>query len=166
MMPHQQQIDRVWDIIDKVEVCMLTTRSQDGLRARPLEARPDRASNRLLFITDVHSAKREEVGRWPDVGLAFVDVAAKAYLSITGRATIVDDPKLREASWRESDAVWWPSGPDDPNVCVLVVDPLTAELWDRPASSAVATYEFAKARATGTEPNLAENRKVTLNMKG
>jgi hypothetical protein len=33
---------RIWDIIEKVGVCMLTTRSARGLRARPVEARPDR----------------------------------------------------------------------------------------------------------------------------
>jgi hypothetical protein len=49
-------------------------------------------------------------------------------------------------------------------VCVLRVIPATAELWDGPASSAVAAYEFAKARLTGTKPNLGENRKVTVEM--
>jgi hypothetical protein len=37
-------------------------------------------------------------------------------------------------------------------------------LWDGPASSIVAVYEFAKARLTGDEPDLGENRKVTVDM--
>src|SRR3954468_5916600 len=37
----QHHIDRVWDIIEKIGVCMLTTQFDGGLRARPLEARPD-----------------------------------------------------------------------------------------------------------------------------
>ena len=90
----------------------------------------------------------------------------KAYLSITGKAHIEDDRALRSAAWRKTDAVWWPGGPDDPNVCVLVVEPLTAELWDGPASAAVAAYELAKARTTGAEPDLGENRKVTVQLHG
>jgi general stress protein 26 len=164
-MPHRQDIDRVWQIIEKVGICMLTTQFESGLRARPLEARPDRDSDQLRFITDRHSAKKDEIDRWPHVGLIFVDAGAKAYVSITGKAQIVHDPSLRSVAWRESDAVWWPGGPNDPNVCVLVVHPIAAELWDGPASSAVAAYEFAKARATGAEPNLGENRKVTVDMK-
>jgi hypothetical protein len=39
-----------------------------------------------------------------------------------------------------------------------------AELWDGPASSAVAAFEFAKARVTGAKPNLGEKRKVTIDM--
>ena len=65
--------------------------------------------------------------------------------------------------WKKTDNIWW-SGPDDPNVCVLRVTLITAELWDGPASKAVAAYELAKARLTGEKPNLGENRKVTVKM--
>jgi len=164
-MPESDELDRVWEIIEKVGVCMLTTRFAGGLRSRPLEARPDRKSGRVLFVTDIHSVKRDEVGRWPDVGLVFVAAADKSYLSITGRARVVDDPELRAAAWRKNDVVWWPGGPNDPDVCVLVCELAIAELWDGPSSAAVAAYEFAKARATGTEPDLGENRKIRVDMK-
>ena len=41
-MADQDHLARVWDIIERVGVCMFTTRFAEGLRARPLEARPDR----------------------------------------------------------------------------------------------------------------------------
>jgi hypothetical protein len=44
------------------------------------------------------------------------------------------------------------------------VRPVTAELWDGPASRAVAAFEFVKAWITGDEPDLGENRKVTVKM--
>lgn len=164
-MSHATELERIWQIINKVGVCMLTTRFEGGLRARPLEARPDRNSDRLLFMTNVDSAKRDEVERWPEVGLVFIDAADKAYLSISGKAHIVDDPGSRTAAWRQDDVVWWPGGANDPDARVLVVEPATAELWDGPSSAVVAAYEFAKARATGREPDLGENRKVTVDMK-
>jgi hypothetical protein len=48
---------------------------------------------------------------------------------------------------------------------VLRITPLTAELWDGPASKAVAAFEFVKARLTGGKPNLGENRKVTVDLR-
>jgi hypothetical protein len=36
----ENHLDRVWEIIEQVGVCMLTTRFAGGLRARPLEAGP------------------------------------------------------------------------------------------------------------------------------
>ena len=56
--------------------------------------------------------------------------------------------------------MWWPDGPTDPNVRVLKVTPITAELWDGPASLVVTAYEFAKSLFTGVEPNLGENRRL------
>ena len=163
-MSTKGNIDRVWDIIEKVGVCMLTTRFSGGLRARPLEARPDRAAGLLFFVTDIHSGKEDEVEATPDVGLVFIDASDKAYLSITGRAAVVRDAEKIKPFWRKTDAVWWPGGPDDPNVCLLRIEPVTAELWDGPASAVVTAFEFAKARLTGEKPNLGENRKVTVKM--
>jgi general stress protein 26 len=74
------------------------------------------------------------------------------------------DPVRAARIWKTADDVWWPDGPENRYVRVLRLDPQAAELWDGPASAAVARHEFAKARATGEKPNLGENRKVTVGM--
>jgi general stress protein 26 len=162
-MSKQDSLGRVWDIVDKIGVCMLTTRFEGGLRARPLEARPDRDTGLIWFVTDIRSGKEHEIEAEPDVCLVFVDPRDKAYLSITARAEARRDHAKAKEIWKATDHMWW-SGPDDPNVCVLRVRPVTAELWDGPASRAVAAFEFVKAWITGDEPDLGENRKVTVKM--
>jgi general stress protein 26 len=159
----QANIDRVWEIIDRVGVCMLTTRFEGGLRARPLEARPERDAGLIWFVTDIRSGKEHEIEAEHDVCLAFVDARDTAYLSVTARAEARRDHAKAKEIWKATDDMWW-NGPDDPNVCVLRVRPVTAELWDGPASAAVAAFEFVKARITGEEPDLGENRKVTVKM--
>jgi general stress protein 26 len=162
-MADQDHLDRVWDLIEQVGVCMLTTRFAGGLRARPVEARPDRYAGIIWFITDLRSGKEHEIESGDDVGLVFFDAASNAYLSITAHAEVHRDHAKAAEIWKFTDTMWW-DGPDDPNVCVLRVTPLTAELWDGPASKAVAAFEFVKARLTGAKPNLGENRKVTVSM--
>ena len=125
--------------------------------------RPERDAGLIWFVTDVRSGKEHEIEAEHDVGLVFIDAKAKAYLSITARAEVRQDHAKAAEIWKRTDNMWW-SGPDDPNVRVLRVQPLTAELWDGPASAAVAAFEFAKARITGAKPNLGENRKVTVRM--
>ena len=159
------QIDRIWDIIEKVGVAMLTTKFGGGLRARPLEARPDRAAGIIWFLTHMRSGKDDEFAASPDVGLVFIDAGDKAYLSITGRAEALRDTAQAAAIWKSSDQVWWPGGPDDPTLRVLRVEPKTAELWDGPSSLAGTAFEFAKAKRTGAKPNLGENRKITVAMR-
>jgi general stress protein 26 len=106
----EEQIDRVWDIVEKVGVCMLTTQSSDRLRARPVEARLKRDTGVIFVVTDIRSMKAEEIEAAPDVGLTFIDTAQNAYLSMTGRAALTRDvAKIREA-WRKTDEMWWPGG--------------------------------------------------------
>jgi general stress protein 26 len=164
-MTDKAGIARVWDIIETVGVCMLTTQSRRGLRARPLEARPDREAGLIFFVTDVRGSKDDEIETAHDVGLVFIDPKDKAYLSVTARAEVRRDSATAAAIWKKTDDVWWPGGPTDPNVRVLRLEPSLAELWDGPSSMAAAAFEFAKARLTGRKPNLGENRKVTVPMR-
>jgi general stress protein 26 len=160
-MDHER---RVWDIVEKTGVGMLTTQFEGGLRARPLEARPDRDAGLIQFIIDVRGLKDDEIEAQHDICFTVIDADDKAYLSISGRADVLRDPVLAAKIWKKTDDVWWPDGPDDRNVRVLRIEPATAELWDGPASATVARLEFAKARATGEKPHLGENRKVTVDM--
>jgi general stress protein 26 len=158
-----QSINRVWDIIAKVGVGMLTTQFDGGLRARPLEARPERDAGLIWFVTDLRSHKEHEIEAAHDVGLVFIDAKFNAYLSITARAEVLPDHTKAAEIWKSTDDVWW-SGPGDPNVCVLRVQPLIAELWDGPSSMAVAALELAKASLIGGKPDLGENRKITVQL--
>lgn len=163
-MTKQEAISRIWDIIEKAGVGMLTTRFDGGLRARPLEPRPDRGEGVIYFVTDVRGGKDDEIEAAPEVCFVVIDHKDKAYLSISGHASVTHDGARAAAIWKKTDSLWWPDGPEDPNVRVLRLVPETAELWDGPSSSAVAAFEFAKARITGAKPNLGENRKVTVEM--
>ena len=163
-MTKQNHISRAWDIIEKARIGMLTTQFASGLRARPLEARADRDAGLIWFVTDIGGAKDDEINADQNIGLIFIDEDSRAYLSITGRASVTRDTAKAKEIWKKTDDIWLQGGPDDPNVRVLRVEPVTAELWDGPSSSAGATLEFAKARLTGEKLNFGENRKVTVPM--
>ena len=145
-MTQQNHVSRVWDVIEKVRVGMLTTRFGGGLRARPLEARADRDAGIIWFVTDVRGAKDDEIGADHEIGLVFIDEGDHAYLSITGRAFVTRDTAKTKEIWKKTDDVWFAGGIDDPNVRVLRIEPVTAELWDGPSSAAVVVFEFAKKR--------------------
>src|SRR5438309_622433 len=104
-MDHQKSLDRVWDIIEKVGVGMLTTQFSGGLRARPLEARPDREAGLIWFVTDVRSSKEHEIEDEHEVGLVFIDPQDKAYLSLTARAEVHRDHAKAAEIWRSTDSV-------------------------------------------------------------
>jgi general stress protein 26 len=162
-MTDRDKNDRAWDIIERVGICMLTTRFARGLQACPLEVRPERAAGIVWFVTDLQSDKEHEIEEGHDVGLVFVDAKAAAYLSITARAKALNDHANAAEIRKATDNMWW-QGADDPNVCVPRVDPVRAELWDGPSNKIITAFEFVKTKISGDEPNLGENRKVTVAM--
>ena len=163
MKPHHAE-DRIWDVVEKAGVCMMTTRFAKGLRARPLEARADRNDGTIFFLTDRRAAKDDEIEAFPDICLTFIYPKEKVYLSMSGQASVGRDTARARSLWNEKQQAWWPGGPSDPNVLTIRFKPVRAEIWDGPSSCAVASYEFAKARATGKKPNLGEKRKRTVKM--
>ena len=163
-MTENDNLQRIWAIIERVAVCMLTTHGPQGLRARPLQARPDRASGLIWFVTDLRSSKEHEIQSDHEIGLVFIDPTENAYLSVTASANVLRDRGVAASIWQVTDNMWW-DGPDDPNAGLLQVIPRTAELWDGPSSKTVTAFEFLKSRIIGTEPNLGENRKKTVNMQ-
>lgn len=156
-MTERNHISRAWDIIEKARVGMLTTQFAGGLRARPLEARADRDAGLIWFVTDARGAKDNEIMADQDIGLVFIDEDSRAYLSITGRAAVIRDTAKANEIWKKTDDIWLQGGPDSPNVRVLRVEPVTAELWDGPSNATGAAFEFAKAPMTGEKLNFGEN---------
>jgi general stress protein 26 len=154
--------DHVWDIAEKIGICMLTTATDHGMRSRPMHAVPDRDTGCIWFITDQRGAKDEEIKAAPDVCLAFADTRSNTYLSMTGRAeTLCDAAKAREL-WSPETQAWWPKGPTDPDVRVLRAVPDQAEYWDARGNSITVALKLAAARLSGHPRDLGENKKVAL----
>jgi len=65
--------DRVWELMEKISICMLTTHDGEKLRSRPMAAFVRHDENAVYFLGDAHHHKDEEIARNPNVGLAFAD---------------------------------------------------------------------------------------------
>ncbi len=154
------QADRVWALMEKIAICMLTTRDGEQIRSRPMGAYVRRDENTVYFLTDVRRHKDDEILKFPHVCLAFADASGQKYVSLAGRAAVSNDRgKIRELFSTPAKA-WWESA-EDPNIRVLKVTPNDAEYWDSPGT-VVSTIKMAAAAATGTRPDLGENRKVAM----
>src|SRR4030081_1781626 len=57
----ESDYDRVWEIMDDIAVCMVTTHAGYRMRSRPMHAVPDRPAGCIYFVTDTRGAKAEDV---------------------------------------------------------------------------------------------------------
>jgi general stress protein 26 len=158
----ESDIDRVWEIMEDVAVCMVTTHAGGRMRSRPMHAIPDRDEGCIFFVTDTRGAKEDEIASAPDVCLAFADIGDNTFLSVTGTAAMERDPDKAEELWSTETQAWWPRGPRDPSVRVLRVVPDQAEYWDTRGNAITVALKLLAARVAGKEPDLGESHKVPV----
>ena len=65
--------DRVWELMEKISICMLTTHDGERIRSRPMAAFVRRDEDAVYFLGDAHHHKDEQIAENPNVGLAFAD---------------------------------------------------------------------------------------------
>jgi general stress protein 26 len=159
-MAGTDDITRVWDLIDKIGFCMLSTRSGEQIRARPMSAYSERMENAIYFLTDAASHKDAEISRWPNVCLAFADTRAQKYVSVSGTAAVSNDRERVKELWATPAKAWW-DNEDDPSIRVLKIVLESAEYWDSPGT-VISYIKMAAAAVSHTRPDMGDNVKVDL----
>jgi general stress protein 26 len=161
-MIHETDNQIVWELIEKIRMCMLVTHDSKAgeLRARPMSADVNVDDEAIYFLTDVRQHKDDEIEADHNVCLAFADPAGQQYVSVTGIATVSNDREKIAELWTVAARAWWNSK-DDPNIRVLHILPLRAEYWDG-LGSIVTHIKMAAAALTGIRPSLGANKKVEL----
>lgn len=157
------ELTKIQEIIDSIEVGMLTTMQDDGdHRSRPMQTQKLDANGCLWFLTSRSSHKTEELQKHPNVNVSYADTDAQSYVSVVGTASLVDDPAVKEDLWSPIAKAWFPKGLEDPDLTVLKVQIKEAEYWDSSSSKMVQAYHIAKALITGTQDDGGDHGKVTL----
>ena len=156
----------LWKLIRDIRFGMLTTQTESGdLRAHPLTTqnrKEDQGSILWFFISARSEIARDAQAR-PNVNLAYASPDDDRYVSVSGRARLVNDPQQKQALWSTLSQAWFPGGVDDPDLALLAVDINQAEYWDVKSSKMVQLFKMAQAAVTGKPPaHLGEHEKVHL----
>ena len=121
------------DTVAKSPMCLAITVDQNGeANARVVQTSPLRDDWTLRFMTDRRSRKVEEIERTGRLTLAYQDNPDNSYVTLVGRAAIVDDVAVKQAIWRPASQKWHPGGPTDPNVVLIDFTADRVELWSSP----------------------------------
>lgn len=148
-------------IIKKSRFATVTTRTADGdLVSRPLAVLERDFDGTVWFFTADPSPKTDDIAHDAHVNVAYVD--GQSVVSLAGTATVERDRARIDEFWNPWAEAWFTEGKDDPSVALLRVDATTAEYWHIDKPAVVRAVEIVKALATGTPPDVAENRTVEL----
>lgn len=165
----KSDLEKFYELLEDIEVGMMTTRRADGhLRSRPMANQKRAAGADLWFVTAEGTAKLADIERDPHVNLAYFKPGSMEWISAAGVATVSKDRQkiheLYESDWK----VWFPDEgdprhgtADDPRLVLIGVRVHAAEFLEVNKPKPVILYEFVKGWLTGTEPDLGEMHHLT-----
>jgi len=127
---------KVWDMISGAQAAVLLTKDLDGrLDARPMACVQHDFDGALWFLTRKASHKLEEIAQNPDVLVSHANPKTMEFVAVAGRARIVDNADIAKSLWNEAHRVWFPGGPDDPDLALISIDVESAKYWNGPSSA-------------------------------
>lgn len=150
----REQEEHFISLLKKFHTVMLVTNTgEHGFHARPMALAEVEDDGRIWFLTSEQTAKVHEIELDSHVHLIAQD-GDSAFLSLTGRASLIGDREKIAHLWSEPYRVWWPKGKDDPSIELIAVRPERGEFWDSTGANRFKyLWEATKAYATGTTPN-------------
>ena len=157
-------IKKLARLIKGINFGMLTTYDADGrLYSRPMSHNGDvEFDGDVWFFTYANSHKVHEIQARPQVNVSFSDPKDQTYVSLAGRAELVQDKEKIKELWTPSLKAWFPDGVDTPDIALLKINTEKAEYWDSPSSPVAHALGLIKNLATGGGTNVGDNKKVDV----
>jgi general stress protein 26 len=168
--PRADRLNRLYELIEDIEVAMLTTRRRDGsLVSRPMATQRRADGAHFWFVAASDSPKVREIALDPNVNLAYYKDRTREWVSVSGTARISRDRErireLYEPSWK----VWFGNrggyedgGPEDPRMVLIAVDAHSAHFMTVEKPAPVLLFETLKSKVTGERVELGAAKAVQV----
>ncbi|MCM2281635.1 MAG: pyridoxamine 5'-phosphate oxidase family protein [Bdellovibrionaceae bacterium] len=157
----EENIKRLGERIQDADAAMFTTVDPDGaLRSRPMASLKTPFNGELWFFTHRRAGKSESIQNDKHVNVAYVDPKRQTYVSISGRADLVEDAEKRGQLWTPELGTWFPEGLQDPDLSLIRVRVESAEYWDSPATTFVHLVGFNPEKPNEARPSTGSNERL------
>jgi general stress protein 26 len=167
-MKMASELDTFYELIDEIEIAMMTTRRPDGhLESRAMATQKRAGGADLWFVTADGAGKLHAIESDPHINLAYYKDRTREWISVSGMATISRDrQKIRELyapDWK----IWFPDEgdprhgtADDPRFVLIGVDVHAAVFLEVNKPQPVVLFEVVKGWLTGSDPNIGDMHKL------
>lgn len=157
-----RKLDELYELIEDMEIAMMTTRRADGmLVTRPMATQKQGPLADLWFVTNIETFKVDELRHDPSVNLAYYNPTSREWVSVSGIATVSQDrQKIRELhqpdwrAWFEDQGGERNGGPDDPRLALILVEARVVHYMKAKYTRPRALFEYVRGVITGTDPDI------------
>ncbi|MEN2751958.1 MULTISPECIES: pyridoxamine 5'-phosphate oxidase family protein [Psychrobacter] len=164
-MSKQEKMDKIQAMVNNIKYTMMTTRNHENhLHSCPMNTTETSiGAKEIWFIGHTPSDTVDNINKNPEVNLAYVSQDDKSYLSITGKAELIEDREKLDELWSVMYNAYFEQGKEDPGVQLIKVVPHGAEYWEN-GNAITSAVKMTAAAVTDTaiEKSLGENFSVEL----
>ncbi len=151
-------------LLNNLKFGMLTTVHDGILRARPMTLLQCEADGNLWFLTSNITSLGLDIESDARVNVSFSGGEQQGFVSVSGRAHLINDRAKLEELWNPAFVTWFPEGINDPTLSLLRIEAESAESWNTPHGAFTVLFGIIKAIATG-EPARPATDHVKLDLK-
>jgi general stress protein 26 len=160
----KDELQKLYALIDDIEVSMMTTRRRDGhLQSRAMATQKPASGADLWFVSAEGAGKLDDLAFDDHLNLAFYRDGNREWISVSGTAVVSRDrAKIHELYAADWKAYFPDEGdprhgtPDDPRMVLIGVTIHAAVFLEINKPRPVLLYEFVKGWLTGSEPDMGD----------
>ena len=165
----EKKLDDLYELIDGIEVAMMTTRRPDGyLVSRPMQTQKRESDSDLWFVTNIHSHKLDELESDPHVNLGFYKDRTREWVSVSGIARVSQDRAKIHELYKPDWKAWFgdnggaeDGGPDDPRMALVFVDAHSVTYLKSDKPQPIVLFEIMKGLVTGNAAKTGDLRELS-----
>ena len=147
-------VEKIREIAKDANICMFVTDLANlPLAGRPMATQEVDEEGNIWFMSDRNSDKNKQIENDDQVQLFYSHTNNYEYLSVFGKAKIVNDRSKITELWTPMAKTWFKEGKDDPNISLIKVIPEDAYYWDTKNNKIVSLIKFAMGAIGITSKN-------------
>ena len=148
----EEGVKHIAEITKDIKFALLTTVNAEGhLHSRPMTTQETEFDGDVWFIGSKDSGSVADIRRSAQVNVSYADTGKNTYLSISGRALLIDDRSKLEELWSDGYKAYFEGGIEDPDIQLIRIDSQGAEYWESGRTRNL--LQMAAATVTGKTSN-------------
>ncbi len=158
----EMDIEKLKEIINKSRVGMLGSYTNSNIHFRPMSHVDIDDEGKIWFFTSQASIKADELEKNSSVLIMYFLESENTYIILKGMAYLNTSREKRKALFNSNVRAWFPDGLNDPNICLLVVEPNEVEYWSANENRIITSIKILWSAITKGSPPTSEHKKVRL----
>ncbi|WP_107037517.1 pyridoxamine 5'-phosphate oxidase family protein [Brumimicrobium mesophilum] len=150
------------EIVETINFAMFTSNlSKPPFHTIPMTTKKVDINGNLWFLSSRTSQHNINIQIDENVLLNYANSKDFEFLTVYGKASIVNDMAILEDLYGKADDAWF-EGVEDPNLTAICVKPEDAHYWEAKSGKLVSLVKMGVSAITGKQPDMGNEGDLAL----